>query len=579
MNYVIFTVFFTLPSILFGQFTSSHYVSIDDSTQLAVDVHLPQNYKGDPLPTLAIFTRYWRSQYDRKRKQFVPSLDATDHHFSEHGYIIVKVDVRGTGASYGTRNGEYTPQEVRDAAKILDWIVEQEWSDGNIGSYGVSYEGTTAELLCATKHPALKAVIPGWSDFDVYRSPVRPYGLLASGFIRKWGMYVSWLDNNRSLPLRASVQPVDKEAMKAVLKEHKDNAKVFQLTKKGLYRDSKSGEYTYQECAPLHWKDSIEASDVPMLVLTSWMDAGTAEGTLLRFTHFSNPQKIVLMSTSHGGWCNASPFEVGNELLYPKPNYDEQHQLQLDFMDHYLKGIDKGIGDWPTIRYYNMGEEVFKTSETWPVAGAVDSSFYFQQDGALSPELSANGTDEYRIDFSTTTGKNNRWKTQMGEPVLNLNQRNDEDEKMLTYTTPPLEEDLQITGTPELQIYLSSTHEDGAVLVYLEDVDEHGNSRYITEGGIRLLHRKVAADTTYYLHSFTQQDAALMEPGKMETLTFRLWPTSVLIKKGHRLRIAIAGADKDTFDRLPKRGTPTLSIYRGIAHPSSIILPVIPHTD
>lgn len=562
-----------------AQTTSSYYVRIDDTTKLAVDVHLPNNYTKVKLPVLVSFTRYWRSSLNRKTGEPNPSLDELDRLFSENNYAIVKVDVRGSGASFGTRQGEYSPVEVMDATAILNWIIAQPWSNGNIGSYGTSYEGTTAELLCATKHPAIKAVIPGWSDFDLYRSPVRPYGMLASGFIKKWGSYVWLLDRNYSRILKESIRPVHVDSLKYALADHKKNPKIYKLTKNAPYRNSKARRYSYEECSPLYWKKEIEASNVPMLVLTSWMDAGTAEGTLLRLRHYSNPQKVLMMATSHGGWGHASPFVVSNTRLFPKPGKNYQNKIQLDFFDHHLKGLDRGVEDWSKIVYYNLGEEAFKKSDVWPIQGTTEQAYYFQEGGGLSttkPSVKT-GLDHYKVDFSVSTGKENRWTTQMGGPVLNLNNRNKMDARMLTYTSAPMEADLQITGTPEITIEMSSTHTDGVVFAYLEDVDEKGVSRYLTEGGLRLIHRKMATspDNKYNLHTFNKEDAALMKPGKVESITFKLWPTSVLIQKGHSVRVAIAGADKDTFDKVPKRGKPTLSIYRNSSRLSFIQLPVI----
>ncbi len=570
-----FLIFLCFYGSVHAQTSTSHYVTAKDGTKLAVDVHLPAMEEGQRFPALVILTRYWRGALDKKTDEPKP-LSGIDLFFFENGYAIIKVDARGSGASFGTRPGEYTPVEVMDAKDVLDWVVAQAWSDGAVGSYGTSYEGTTAELLCATKHPAVKAVIPGWSDFDIYRSPVRPYGMLAGGFIKKWSFYVRLLDRNTAWLLGESIRPVEKELLKAALKEHKDNPRVYKVTEEGEYRNSRIGEFSYEDCSPVHWQKEIEESGVPMLALTSWMDAGTSEGTLQRLQHFSNPQKVVMMATCHGGWAHASPFLVSDSLLYPNPRWEDQRQLRLDFFDHYLKGIDKGVEDWPLIRYYNLGEEAFRESDVWPPKGTVETPFYFTADGGLGRELPSDeqGTDDYRVDFSTSTGEKNRWTTQMGGAVLNLDHRNEMDEKMLVYTSSPMSEDLQISGTPVVNLQLSTTHEDGALFVYLEDVDENGVSRYITEGGLRLIHRKTSEDS-YNLHSFNEEDAQSMEPGKITAVQFRLWPISVRIQKGHQLRIAIAGADKDTFDRVPKSGKPVYTIYRDRNHPSMISLPLV----
>ncbi len=565
-------------SFCFSQTLSSEFIALKDGVKLAADIYLPENYNGEKLPTLIQFERYWRSQITRKEKDKLPALWGRSKLFSDSGYVIVVVDTRGSGASFGTRISEYSPRQVMDSYEVLDWVTEQSWSDGNIGSFGTSYTGTTAELLCATKHPALKAVVPGWSDFDIYRSPVRPYGMLASSFIRKWGLYVKLLDRNRKMILGSRIYPVHKDSLKPALKEHRDNLEVFPATKNGEFRQSPNNKISYEECSVVHWQTEIEESNVPMLVLTSWMDAGTAEGTIQRLEHFSNPQKVVLMATSHGGWSHASPYSVGEELIYPEPRYEVQNKMELDFFDHYVKGEDRGVEEWPLMSYYNMGEEAFKTSNSWPIEGTEEVPFYFHEGNVLSDRkvVKQEGSDEYKVDFGVKTSKNNRWTTQMEGGVLNLNDRGEMDERMLTYTSEPLTEDLQITGTPVVRIEMSSTTEDGAVLVYLEDVDENGNSTYITEGGLRLIHRKEVTDgSSYNMHSFAEKDAMPMVQGETTSIGFKLWPTSVQIKKGHSIRIAIAGADKSTFDRVPKRGAPVYTIERNSVNASRVILPVV----
>lgn len=559
----------------------SYYVPAMNGTKLAIDVYFPEGYENQKLPVLFEFTRYWRSAENPQTGQPIPSLRNRDKLFLANNYILVKVDARGTGASYGVRTGEYTPTEVKDAWYVVDWVVNQSWSDGNVGAYGTSYSGTTAELLCASGHKAVKAVVPGWSDFDVYESPVRPYGMLATGFITLWSQYVNWLDQNSTENLGRSVRRVTQEFPTEAINEHRNNPIVLESTSKGRYRDSKFGDFKFEECDPLYWKKEISESNVPMLVLTSWLDAGTAEGTLLRLQHFNNPQKVVMMPTSHGGGSHASPFVVSDKVVDPVPSVSEQLQLQLDFFDFYLKGKNKKIEDWPTIKYYNFGEETFKHSDIWPPKGQQRIKYFLGSNGKLNiaSSNSNQGSDEYRVDFSVSTGTNNRWSTQMGKHILNLDNRNAADSLMLTYTSEPLKRDLQITGTPAITLNMSSTHQDAAIFVYLEDIDENGRSRYITEGGLLLEHRKLTNNIMFEnipYHSFNESDADPMPINKIEEISFKLWPTSILIKKGHSIRIAIAGADKDTFDRVAKEGTPPLyKIYRNRNQVSFIDLPIL----
>jgi uncharacterized protein len=183
------------------------------------------------------------------------------------------------------------------------------------------------------------------------------------------------------------------------------------------------------------------------------------------------------------------------------------------------------------------------------------------------------------VDFGVTTGPDNRWATQLGRPVLNLDDRGAMDARMLTYTTPPLAADMHLAGSAIADLLVSSTQTDGALLVYLEDVDSTGRSHYLTEGGLRLVHRRLTRDTALGVapyHSFLRTDAAPMTPGRAERVVIRLLPTSAVIRAGHRLRLAIAGADSAALQRVPTTGTPTLTIHRGAAGGSVLTLPVAP---
>ncbi|MDJ0838706.1 MAG: CocE/NonD family hydrolase [Acidobacteriota bacterium] len=565
--------------------TRSAYLTTGDGTKLAVDFTLPEGI--DKAPALLVLTRYWRAAEDLQGKP-LPALNSLDRLFLENGYAVVKVDVRGSGASFGTRPVEYGPQEVRDGYDVISWVIAQPWSNGKVGAFGTSYTGTTAEFLAATKHPALKAVIPGWSDFDVYRSPARPYGMLASRFIETWSNYVGALDRNDDAVLNRRVKRVETDAdaklRDAAVAQHKDNPNVFEWVKKTEFRDQrvKPGGPNWAESASLHWKKNIEASGVPMLVLASWLDAGTAAGALIRYQHYTNRQKVIILASSHGGGFHASPYTVSDKPGEPVPSVETQMQWRLDFFDYHLKGKATGVDQWPGIQYFNLGEEKFHKTETWPVKGMTYQPWYLHPEGKLTdtrPGGSKGDGDSYKVDFTATTGKNNRWMTQMGAPVFNLDRRETMAERMLTYTSEPLPADLQLTGDPLVTLEVISDHSDGAFFVYLEDVSPEGQSRYVTEGGLRALHRKLAPDKTLpkskQMHSFNRADAMPLKPGEPARLVFNMWPTSVLIRKGHRIRIAVAGADADMFDRIPTQGNPTIQILRNKAQLSFVDLPVV----
>ncbi len=189
--------------------------------------------------------------------------------------------------------------------------------------------------------------------------------------------------------------------------------------------------------------------------------------------------------------------------------------------------------------------------------------------------------DQYKVNFKATTGKHNRWYTEMGGGPVWYKNRAKRDKLLLVYDSELLVNEIEITGYPLITLYMSSTHEDGAIFAYMEDVDKIGNVVHVTEGELRLIHRKISKETPIYksimpYHSFMRKDSSPMIPGEVAEVTFGLIPTSIVIKKGHKIRIAIAGADKDTFGRCPMEENPTLSIYRTKKYPSFIEIPIIP---
>ena len=245
---------------------------------------------------------------------------------------------------------------------------------------------------------------------------------------------------------------------------------------------------------------------------------------------------------------------------------------------HHLKGVDNGVDTWPPLRYFNLAEETYHESDVWPPEGTRRVRFWPARDGGLTLDDEEAGSDRYVVDPGVTTGPTNRWATQLGGPVLGLHDRAEMSDRMLCYTTLPLEEDLQVTGRPVVRLTIRSEREDAVLLCYLQDVDPEGRVRYVTEGGLRALHRKPAEGRPGEAgeHSFARADAAPLVPGEPTELTVPLWPTSVLFQEGHSIQLAIAGADEGTFEPLfgPEAGETVLEVLRG-GGASFLELPVV----
>lgn len=168
-----------------GMTTQSLYVPMRDGVRLAVQVVLPRDLaSGARIPALLSQTRYWRAMELRapfkwflKPEALNPDYRDFQPFFTGRGYALIMVDVRGTGASFGTLPHPWPDDSVEDARVIVDWIVAQPWSNGKVGAHGVSYLGTTAELLVALDHPAVKGVIPMFNHPDAYTDIAFPGGI------------------------------------------------------------------------------------------------------------------------------------------------------------------------------------------------------------------------------------------------------------------------------------------------------------------------------------------------------------------------------------------------------------------
>jgi putative CocE/NonD family hydrolase len=608
-----------------GFTTLSRYLKMRDGVRIAVEVALPKNLPTEArVPALLMQTRYWRSDDMRFPFERFQAIAEFLRVFTSYGYAMVLVDVRGTGASFGVWPYPWSKEEIMDGSEVVNWVVAQPWSNGRVGAIGTSYSGAAAEFLSACNNPAVKAVAPKFSEFDVYTDIAFPGGVFNEWFIKKWAGIDRIQDQNDvkklfsemsqvmkevkaslanvrlpkafSAEARAlrigrflvrGVKPVSSDKDNRLLKEavhaHAKNGSVYELAQGYTYRDDKrevaSKKFSIDDLSPFSLRNDIERSKAAIYAWGSWFDAGIADAVIRRFLTFSNFQRAVIGPWNHGGLYHASPYRPPETPT--DPNLLSQWQECIRFFDHYLKDAENGDTIQKTLIYYTVGEERWKTTHVWPPLGITVQRLYLAANNSLdrNPPQEESGADEYTVDFEATTGKTNRWHTQLGSIVV-YQDRAHEDRRLLTYTSSPLETDTEITGYPIVTLFVTSTCTDGAFFTYLEDMDQSGKVTYVTEGQLRAIHRKVSIDSPPYsqfvpYHSFKKKDSMPLVPGEIAELTFGLMPTSVLIKKGHRIRIAIAGHDKDTFVRIPLEQTPVITVARNRTNASFVDIPIV----
>jgi uncharacterized protein len=607
----------------------SQYVTTRDGTKIAIDFNRPTRrgkLHEEPLPVIWTHTQYKRAMLTDSGlytvMDYVPQMQAV----LQHGYVVAIADVRGTGASFGSRFGVFPPEEARDAFDIIEWFAMQPWCTGSVGMFWASYMGET-QYFAASEEPAhLKAIFAEMAWFDEYDSFPYPGGIPA--LIRSRGTNIaalplSWkqiLETNKSRSVDLSpyrdcntwwcapvggrgrdprafvgtattderpaepVAPVDEDVdgsmLAASLADHRAST-MSGVWEAVPFRDSiHPGRFTpfHEERSLYPRLESIRRSNVPAYHLGGWLDALTCQ-TALWFRNYPNPQRMTI-----GNW-----FHTDRDTQLVAAEYRR-------WFDYWLKGIDNGVMEEPPVHYWTIGAErgrEWRAADHWPLAterrvdyffrrgrsGSIDSS----NDGVLALDPSNDGEkpDVYPVDYSTSVGLDNRWTNVNGtgagrEQYADIKEN---DRKGLTYTTPPLETELEITGHPVVHLWIASTANDGDFFAYLNRVSPDGTSTYLSEGQLRASHRKLA-ESPYdrmglpYHRSFAQ-DVETIAPGEVAELVFDLQPVSVLVPAADRVRVTVTCADRDTFATPVLSPPPTVSVFCDGQHRSRITLPTI----
>jgi putative CocE/NonD family hydrolase len=557
--------------------TTSQYVTMRDGVRIAVDVHMPTDGpERDRFPTILIMTPYHRASITDTGEILIPLNFEPEERpeglttLLSYGYVIVVADIRGTGASFGYRSTVFSPDEQADGNDLLNWIVAQPWSDGNVGMLGASFRAITQLLYAADRNPALKCIVPRHALFDLYDTAY-PGGILNEGFVNAYKLMVALLDANETWAERDlwPSKPVDEDTDGSLLAqataEHEQSFDMTEAAKQAPFRDSTfvTGDGSvlgFDDLDAAGHLQQIEDSGVAIYHMGGWFDAWPRD-TLTMMGTLSNPSKVLVGPYFHLQGFENAPVEY------------------LRWFDWCLKGIDNGIDQEPPYYIYTMGRDEWRFADQWPLPEQKITPYYFGPGNAITttkPEA-AEAFDEYVTDYTSTTVTAGRWAcTAAG--ACEYPERSDLDKKNLTYTTPPLEQNLEVTGHPIVHLFTSSTATDGAFFVYLEDVHPDGTVHYITEGSLKASLRKLdprpwQPDLPW--HRAFAEDEQPLTPGQVEELVFDLLPTSNVFLKGHQLRVSIAGADEGNFPVPQFDPPPTIRMYRDGEHASYIELPII----
>jgi putative CocE/NonD family hydrolase len=572
---------------------TSQYVAVRDGTRLAIDIFRPTAggvLHTEKLPVIWTSKRYQRATVkdDGSLTTIMDSYYRAGAKLIKHGYIIAAVDRRGTGASFGTTTDLSDPRDSLDGYDITEWFAKQPWSSGNIGMFGASYEGEVQLRIAGSAPPHLKAIMPEVSPFDwywivhpggtEYRVTFGPKGFAA-------GIHAQDID-----PKNAPVdQDTDRSLLMAALAEHKSGNNYAAPSGEMPFRDSIHPVTGKQEWLLRHggrYTDGISKSGIAVYHRVGWFAGVMLDQWAWYLNQKSGPKKMLI-----GPWGGR-----GVEL-------DEEHELwnteALRFYDHWLKGVKNGIMDEAPIhssvpsshtRKGTPWREIWK----WPLPNQKRTDFFFEagpsgsigsvNDGLLTrrtPPGHSGAKDDYPVKYDLAYGNPRpRLPTDPASPGITPADHSSFDKLGLTYTTAPLDGDIEVTGHPFARLWVTSTAPDADFFVKLQDVDEKGASTYVTDGTLRASERALGhAPYEFFDLPWStnfKTDVKDLPAGKPVEIAIWMNPLSYIFQKGHRIRVTITGSDLAIARSPATDPAPIVSLHRGRDFSSAVNLPIIP---
>ncbi len=587
---------------------SNVMIPMRDGVRLATDIYLPATAGQPASGKFPIILE--RTPYDKAGSGNVTN----GTYYARRGYVCAIQDVRGRFVS----EGEWYPfaKEAPDGYDTVEWLAAQEWSDGQVGTMGASYCGSDQSALATLNPPHLSTMIVAVGASNYYHCSMRQNGALEQRFmIYAFRMATTskeaFADANIKAAVDRAFANVGEWVSRAPLKKGTSPLRMLPNYEQWVLDLFMHGEYDD------YWKQRgyaisqyyEEHADVPTLYLGGWYDSyarATCENYIALSKMKESRQVLMMGPWTHGGWgvTNAGDVDFGNHSFI---NYND---LRLAWFDHFLKGMHTEVSGWSPVKIFVMGtgegtpnyqgrlhhSGYWRDEQDFPLPDTQFTPYYLHADGELSTALPS--ADESTSCFSfdprdpvpTIGGGISAADPIMGagafdqrgnsrffgcKDTLPLNARSD----VLTFQTPPLESDVEMTGPITVKLHASSSARDTDFTAKLIDVcplsDDYpdGLAINLTDSIIRARYRN-GWDTP-----------ELLEPGKVYEFVFELYPTSNVFKKGHRIRLDISSSNWPRFDVNPNTGgdlgverrleIAEQTIHHEPEHPSHVVLPII----
>lgn len=450
--------------------------------------------------------------YRHLDQSYAPTAELGSY-FASKGYAFLGLDLRGSGASEGILLDEYTPREHQDIINVINWSVQQEWSNGSCGMIGFSWGGFNGLQVAALQPEALKAIVTVCSTDDRYNGDCHYMGgnVLANTML-------SWSAQMLSISSMPMDPIIDTKDWAYHWKQRYQFAP--QLIDRWMSHPTKDEKWKYGSVC-----ENYAAVKAATLICAGLNDGYTSSAFRM-MDALNCPRKAII-----GPWAHGYSHQA-----VPGPNIAFLNE-SVRWFDRWLKEKENGIMDEPDLRVYL--EDSYKPATLlehmeghWvglplPLSsvGKVHK-LYFSQNGKLDRDA-ASGTAIYASKDLTVGFGSGCWCPFGMDKDFPVDQKH-ADQNSLVFETAPLTQKVTILGIPKVHLSVSVDTKVANVIVRLLDVAPDGTSCLLSRGLLNLEYR----------NGFERKEPIL--PDQVMNISVSMKACSIALPAGHKIRVAIS---------------------------------------
>ena len=499
----------------------------------------------------------------------------------ERGFAVFVQDVRGRYAS----DGEFDPyrQDGRDGYDTIEWLATQPWSTGRIGMAGLSYPGAVQWLAAVEAPPHLACIFPAMCF-----SSGRQFFYFNGVWDLSW---IPWTANNIAPDIRRRKNlagpKTSTEARQVWRRDGRAALRHVPLDTLPLLKGVTDFYFEWLDHPDdgsfwdfAHIEAKHDRVRVPTFSFSGWHDEGYGPvgatrnfmGMRRRGRASAGDHRLVIGPWTHGEPTTQST-KVGHRDFGPDAGFDYDREV-LDWCDVHLRGRGPSLASVPPVRVFVMGANRWRTADDWPLPGTTMRTLYLRAGGRLTSDApaAAEAPDRYTFDPDNPV-EDPHYDDGLGPHDQRAIERRAD---VLTFSTDPLPEDLEVIGNIAIHLWIASSAPDTDFVARLLDVEPDGPAWNLMSPTLEVIRAR---------YRRSEREPELMEPGRPYELVLRWSMTGNLFRKGHRIRLQVTSSFFPHLDRNPNTGravphesklvTARQTVFHDATRPSRVVLPVI----